>query len=198
MNRDAKANVAELVKVAATLSLQDIEALPEDERAAYWASLAHMAKADILEEADIITGLLLKGMQRDEIKKLLHLTEPTLNNRLKLLRLPAVILEGVRGGEIKASVAEKLTKLSDPQLREAIDVYRAEGTLLHRHVKELKRARREDKTQNLPDELFAPPPAIPPRERAIKALQEVLASGVTVRGARELVKEAYHRNNGAG
>jgi ParB-like chromosome segregation protein Spo0J len=83
-----------------------------------------------IEQALAIKDLLDKGHTQKEIAKAMGWTQPQISKRLRLLKLIPELVEKVKNGEIRPSIAQKLASLPPEKQKE----YLNKGKILMKDV----------------------------------------------------------------
>ena len=137
-----------------------------------------MQEAEALEE--LIDECLAEGIPRMDVNGYLSYTlgisASLIEQRLRLLRLPPALRQGVKNGKVAAGVAARIANLSGAQQEQLVRKLEAEGKLTGNMVKDVRRVKQEAALAELPESLFAP--LDDPGERVKKVLGGFLDEGV--------------------
>lgn len=162
-----------------------------------------------LREAEALSDLVAAGYTVEALARI-GPSKSTIEKRLRLASAPRPVKKGVRRGDIAEGVAEKVANMSATLQNQCVEHFQEEDNLRHKDVTELRKARRQEEVESLPDTLFEDPDtatedideslgeadtasspspsAEDPVERVRTAVREALGAGVpldTIKGAVE-------------
>jgi len=109
-----------------------------------------------LREAEALSDLVDAGYTVEALARI-GPSKSTIEKRLRLASAPRSIKEGVRRDDIAEGVAEKVANMFPTLQNQCVEHFEEEGKLRHKDVTELRKARRQEEAESLPDTLFEPP-----------------------------------------
>lgn len=151
--RLAAARLLEIKKIPARV-YEDDGLLSAD--AVLSISLNRLRSSNPVAELEAIEALIKAGAGMREIRAATGLPQPTIGKRLKLQKLNKRLRSGLSEGQIAVTVADAAAKLPVQEQVNLARIFRKEGKLTAKDVREEKSARAVNELEQIPASVFVP------------------------------------------